>query len=470
MRFEGSSDDHRQGTDASEMYACRFCLEEGSRLDFIAPCRCAGTSKWVHRACLDQWRSTREDKAFSQCTECHAYYDMVCVTNDTWSEACCRRSRFCAYLTRDLLVLILLSQAVVFFFAGFIYLIDMHGHSLLHLSRMHNATLFYYGAGWFVVLAMIGIIALCFRNQVCESCTRNANDVYCGDLCMPCYVDPVPGCLYCPIDCCTCECAQCTAVSCGEEMLAVLLVAAIILAVIGVFVAVVFGCIILQHVIRRHISVLNKWNLTREYIVKDLAPDAIAIEDLLADAQHRHEQQRYQRGGRNDGDGDGDGDGDNDADLNIVSSVALMLTGRRRRRYIPPTPNDGRRGGADRGDHHPPPVDRYSYHSLRQEHHFHDENHVDDEHRESDGVELTTTIVNNPLGSTTMNRGHDDGWTAASTTGSHRVGRRLPDAEWGHVEEPQRRDDHDEHPEPSAPPLSHLSMAQRSFLERNHLV
>lgn len=447
MRFEGSSEESRRSADENEMYACRFCLEEGSRLDFIAPCRCSGTSKWVHRACLDQWRSTREDKAFSQCTECHAYYDMVCVTNDTWSEACCRRSRFCAYLTRDLVVLILLSQAVVLFFAGFIYLIDMHGHSLFHLSRMHNATLFYYSAGWFVVLAIIGIIALCFRNQVCDSCARNSNDVYCGDLCMPCYVDPVPGCMYCPIDCCTCECAQCTAVSCGEEMLAVLLVAAVILAVIGVFVAVVFGCIILQHVVRRHISVLNKWNLTREYIVKDLAPDAIAIEDLLADAQHRQERQRQQEHTAHD-----DETAAADADLNIVSSVAMMLSGRRRRRYHPPAVTDGRDGHGR--------TDGYSYHSLRQEQHHFPEEHATDT---DGGVELTAAIAN-PMN--TMHRG--DAWANGGTQSP-----RFPDAELGNVHLQQQQEQEQrlqDHPEPSAPPLSHLSLAQRSFLERNHLM
>ena len=43
----------------------------------IAPCSCAGTSAWVHRGCLDQWRSTQEDRAFSQCTECKFPYEYV---------------------------------------------------------------------------------------------------------------------------------------------------------------------------------------------------------------------------------------------------------------------------------------------------------------------------------------------------------------------------------------------------------
>uniref|UniRef100_A0A0D3F0A1 RING-CH-type domain-containing protein n=1 Tax=Oryza barthii TaxID=65489 RepID=A0A0D3F0A1_9ORYZ len=37
---------------------CRICLDnEGD--DLIAPCHCKGTQKYVHRSCLDNWRSTK---------------------------------------------------------------------------------------------------------------------------------------------------------------------------------------------------------------------------------------------------------------------------------------------------------------------------------------------------------------------------------------------------------------------------
>ena len=39
---------------------CRICLDnEGD--DLIAPCNCKGTQKYVHRSCLDNWRSTKID-------------------------------------------------------------------------------------------------------------------------------------------------------------------------------------------------------------------------------------------------------------------------------------------------------------------------------------------------------------------------------------------------------------------------
>ncbi|XP_058195184.1 uncharacterized protein LOC131311663 isoform X2 [Rhododendron vialii] len=37
---------------------CRICLDSGGE-DLIAPCHCKGTQKYVHRSCLDNWRSTK---------------------------------------------------------------------------------------------------------------------------------------------------------------------------------------------------------------------------------------------------------------------------------------------------------------------------------------------------------------------------------------------------------------------------
>lgn len=42
-------------TDVKE---CRFCLSSDDPANLIAPCNCKGGSKYVHRRCLDQWRTT----------------------------------------------------------------------------------------------------------------------------------------------------------------------------------------------------------------------------------------------------------------------------------------------------------------------------------------------------------------------------------------------------------------------------
>lgn len=35
--------------------SCRVCLDDHAPEQMIAPCKCAGSIKWVHRYCLDEW-------------------------------------------------------------------------------------------------------------------------------------------------------------------------------------------------------------------------------------------------------------------------------------------------------------------------------------------------------------------------------------------------------------------------------
>ncbi|KAK7293841.1 hypothetical protein RJT34_16717 [Clitoria ternatea] len=41
----------------TEQIQCRIFLE--TRRDFIASCKCKGTSKYAHRECLDHWRAVK---------------------------------------------------------------------------------------------------------------------------------------------------------------------------------------------------------------------------------------------------------------------------------------------------------------------------------------------------------------------------------------------------------------------------
>ena len=82
---------------------CRICLETDDRSRLIAPCSCAGSSRWVHRECLDRWRSTREDIAFSKCTECLTPYVLFSPRPRNSPQAMCSRyARFLRNLCRDL--------------------------------------------------------------------------------------------------------------------------------------------------------------------------------------------------------------------------------------------------------------------------------------------------------------------------------------------------------------------------------
>ena len=60
----------------TEMKTCRICLQDEFTDELlISPCRCSGTSKYVHKLCLDTWRNTNiEADSFLKCMECNTYY------------------------------------------------------------------------------------------------------------------------------------------------------------------------------------------------------------------------------------------------------------------------------------------------------------------------------------------------------------------------------------------------------------
>ena len=116
---------------------CRYCLEENDEkgdpfhLDhLIAPCQCRGGSMWVHRGCLDEWRATRSDRAFSACTECHFAYEFVephAEEAQAEEEGCQRKKmwlQFQLLVARDVVKVFLGMQLAILLLGGFIRAVD----------------------------------------------------------------------------------------------------------------------------------------------------------------------------------------------------------------------------------------------------------------------------------------------------------------------------------------------------------
>jgi len=62
--------------DDSSECICRICFEEEEVDELIAPCLCRGTSRWVHRSCLDEWRATKTSDSFYSCPSCKFKYKL----------------------------------------------------------------------------------------------------------------------------------------------------------------------------------------------------------------------------------------------------------------------------------------------------------------------------------------------------------------------------------------------------------
>ncbi|KAG2716536.1 hypothetical protein I3760_03G131300 [Carya illinoinensis] len=164
-----------------EQIQCRICLETDGR-DFIAPCKCKGTSKYVHRECLDHWRAVREGFAFSHCTTCKAPYHLrVHVAADRkW-----RTLKFRFFVTRDIIFIFLSVQLVIASLTYMVYLIDGYQQFRLRLAWGFDSELsFYYICGallFFALLGLSGCFITCYDRRV-----RNDLAQPCRELCLCC--------------------------------------------------------------------------------------------------------------------------------------------------------------------------------------------------------------------------------------------------------------------------------------------
>lgn len=103
--------------------------------DLISPCMCKGTQQFVHRSCLDHWRSVKvwfgwrlvylhklcmillawrqfiiqEGFAFSHCTTCKAQFHLrvALFEDNTW-----RKTKFRLFVARDVFLVFLVVQTV----------------------------------------------------------------------------------------------------------------------------------------------------------------------------------------------------------------------------------------------------------------------------------------------------------------------------------------------------------------------
>lgn len=54
---------------------CRYCLEGDVIENLVSPCKCSGTSKYIHPDCLNRWRNENIDNDFyNNCIECKSEY------------------------------------------------------------------------------------------------------------------------------------------------------------------------------------------------------------------------------------------------------------------------------------------------------------------------------------------------------------------------------------------------------------
>jgi len=77
--YEDTEDVYDNSSSSNEENICRICFDgEEENNPLIYPCSCDGSSKYVHKKCLDKWRLLNHNKrAFIKCMECHSPYTII---------------------------------------------------------------------------------------------------------------------------------------------------------------------------------------------------------------------------------------------------------------------------------------------------------------------------------------------------------------------------------------------------------
>jgi len=242
-------------SNSSSAASCRICLElEGCDPDdeLIAPCLCKGTQQFVHRSCLDHWRSVKEGFAFSHCTTCKAQFHLRAEVPEDYS---LRKLKFRIFVARDVLLVFLAVQTMIALMGGIAYLMDTNGQFRNSFSDGWDRLLskhpipFYYCFGVFVFFVILGIGGLIVH---CSSVNNN-------DPCMA-------GCRNCCYGWGILDCFPASMEACG----ALLVIFVIIFAILGIAYGLLAATMAIQRIWQRHYHILTKRELTKEYIVEDL--------------------------------------------------------------------------------------------------------------------------------------------------------------------------------------------------------
>lgn len=113
-----------QNPESHEPKFCRNCHSTQGN-DFIVPCKCTGSMKYVHRKCLDEWRTVSPNPdSFSQCDVCQYRYVFRDIIEEK-SPTCPSWITFTSLMTLDITLVLFLWQVLVFCCVGFVFVIDL---------------------------------------------------------------------------------------------------------------------------------------------------------------------------------------------------------------------------------------------------------------------------------------------------------------------------------------------------------
>jgi E3 ubiquitin-protein ligase DOA10 len=164
---------------------CRICFEEDIRDNLISPCLCSGHIKYVHRACLDNWRNipSTNNKNFNSCEICNQKFILEIkknLVNDLNLNL-----KYKLYIGFEV-ILIILILLIGMYFIGNIVIKLINQTIVINNNQIINEIVIGLIAS-LILCAIVGYIAIIHSNQ---GRLINHNELYHIDntLCMKLFI------------------------------------------------------------------------------------------------------------------------------------------------------------------------------------------------------------------------------------------------------------------------------------------
>lgn len=129
---------------------CRICYETTNQEEILYPCLCKGTSKYVHRYCLNQWRSLSTNPiASTHCTECKFKYRIQ--LSEPIEKPLCRKLG--NYMVKNSFQFFMINNLSIIAFSYFLSIVDKNNK--LRNTLSNNDTIGYYS--WSLIIYSLTI-------------------------------------------------------------------------------------------------------------------------------------------------------------------------------------------------------------------------------------------------------------------------------------------------------------------------
>ena len=143
-------------------YVCRICLEYDHPSNMIYPCKCSGSSKYVHRDCLNQWIALSQNiDAKKRCFECNYEYSIL---ENTYTPSFF--SKFCKFLSLNLFLFLFFNFCIILLFSQLLLLDNNYTLVKLITNDLSKYNIIYYNLIWSDIFYALILILIAFLNFV----------------------------------------------------------------------------------------------------------------------------------------------------------------------------------------------------------------------------------------------------------------------------------------------------------------